>query len=112
MGDKTLTITTSGVVLENVRNATVIVADGDVTLKNCTNIKKLEVKKTSSSDSVVIDASKIDTIEINKDGIRIVLKDEKTEVKDVVVSAKNTTVEAEKLFNSKLKQFTGSAPTI
>lgn len=96
MGDKTLTITTSGVVLENVSNATVIVADGDVTLKNCTNIKKLEVKKTSSSDSVVIDASKIDTIEINKDGIRIVLKDEKTEVKDVVVSAKNTTVEAEK----------------
>lgn len=96
MGGKTLTITTSGVVLENVKNATVIVADGDVTLKNCTNINKLEVKKTSNTDSVVIDASKIDTIEINKEGLRIVLKDEKTEVKDVVVSAKNTTVEAEK----------------
>ena len=96
LGEKTLTVCHSGVVLENVSNATVIVADGDVTLKNCSNIKKVEVPKESLAlDSVVIDASKIETIEIGKKGIRIVLKDEKTEVKDVVISAENTIVEVE-----------------
>ena len=96
LGDKTVTVCSPGVVLENVSNATVIVADGDVTLKNCSNIKKVEVSKEScATDSVVIDASKIETIEIGKKGIRIVLKDEKTEVKDVVISAENTIIEAE-----------------
>lgn len=97
MDGKTLTVYTSGVVLENVKNATVIVADGDVTLKNCTNIIKLEVKKNpSETDDIVIDASQIETIEINKDGIRIVLKDKDTKVEEIIVSANDTTVEAEK----------------
>lgn len=94
---KTLTVYTSGVVLENVKNATVIVADGDVTLKNCTNIIKLEVKKnTSDVDDIIIDASQIEIIEINKDGIRIVLKDKDTKVAEIIVSAEDTTLEAEK----------------
>lgn len=97
MDGKTLTVYTSGVVLENVKNATVIVADGDVTLKNCTNIIKLEVKKnTSDVDDIIIDASQIETIEINKDGIRIVLKDKDTKVTEIVVSAEDTTLESEK----------------
>ena len=100
MGGKTLTVYTSGVVLENVKNATVIVADGDVTLKNCTNIIKLEVKKNpSETDDIVIDASQIETIEINKDGIRIVLKDKDTKVDEIIVSAENTTLDAEKKEN-------------
>lgn len=97
MDGKTLTVYTSGVVLENVKNATVIVANGDVTLKNCTNIIKLEVKKNpSETDDIVIDASQIETIEINKDGIRIVLKDKDTKVEEIIVSANDTTVEAKK----------------
>ena len=100
MDGKTLTVYTSGVVLENVKNATVIVADGDVTLKNCTNIIKLEVKKNpSETDDIVIDASQIETIEINKDGIRIVLKDKDTKVEEIIVSAENTTLDAEKKEN-------------
>lgn len=100
MDGKTLTVYTSGVVLENVKNATVIVANGDVTLKNCTNIIKLEVKKnTSETDDIVIDASQIETIEINKDGIRIVLKDKDTKVDEIIVSAENTTLDAEKKEN-------------
>ena len=100
MGGKTLTVYTSGVVLENVKNATVIVANGDVTLKNCSNIIKLEVKKNiSETDDIVIDASQIETIEINKDGIRIVLKDKDTKVDEIIVSAENTTLDAEKKEN-------------
>ena len=100
MDGKTLTVYTSGVVLENVKNATVIVANGDVTLKNCTNIIKLEVKKnTSETDDIVIDASQIETIEINKDGIRIVLKDKDTKVEEIIISAEDTTLDAEKKEN-------------
>lgn len=94
MGGKTLTVYAAGVELENVSNATVIVADGDVKLKNCKNIKKLEVQKTASG-SLEIDASQIETIEVTKDGVRIVLKDKETKITEVVLSAKNTIVETE-----------------
>ena len=54
-----------GVVLENVSNATVIVVNGDVSLKNCTNIKKLEVQKTAS------DAAKETSKEISKETAKV-----------------------------------------
>lgn len=101
MGGKTLTIYASGVELENVKNAIVIVVEGDVSLKNCSNIKKLEVKKSAiESDTLLIDATQIETIEIDKKGIRIVLKDKDTEVKDIVISAKDTVIEAEQTDSS------------
>ena len=101
MGGKTLTIYASGVELENVKNVIVIVVEGDVSLKNCSNIKKLEVKKSAiESDTLLIDATQIETIEIDKKGIRIVLKDKDTEVKDIVISAKDTVIEAEQTDSS------------
>ena len=99
MDGKTLTVSASGVVLENVNNATVVVVGGEVTLKNCSNIIKLEINEsafdTDDSEEIIIDASQIETIEINKDGIHLLLKDEETAIAEIIISAVDTELKVE-----------------
>ncbi len=96
---KTLTVSASGVVLENVNNATVVVVGGEVTLKNCSNIIKLEINESAfdadDSEKIIIDASQIETIEINKDGIHLLLKAEETSIAEIIISAVDTELKVE-----------------
>ena len=95
IGGKTLTINASGVVLEAVSEARIVigegVGDGDVTIKNCENISSLEVKG-GGANSIHLSGSKLDVVQIKKDGVRVVMNETKVNEK-VTVEASQTKLE-------------------
>ncbi len=95
MGGKTLTINAPGVELNSVSEAVIIiganVGDGDVTLKNCKDITKLEING-GGENSIHLSRSKVESVEIKKDKVRVVLKN--TEItKQLTVIANKTKLE-------------------
>lgn len=93
---KKLTLEATGIELQNVQNAVIIVdqkvGEGDVTLTNCSSITKLEIYG-GGSNSIHINNSKIATVEVKKDNVRVALE-ESSEIKAVVVEASNTKMES------------------
>lgn len=77
LGGKTLTVKASGVVLEGVKSAKIVVskdiADGEFTMKNCEGIEKVTVNG-GGSNSVHIEGSVVQSLAVAKAGVRIALK--------------------------------------
>ena len=97
LGGKSLTIKASGTELVNVSNAIIIidqqVGDGDVTLTGCSNITKLVVNG-GGSNSIHIKNSKVASIEVKKDAVRVAVEGT-SEVEALVVDAAGTKIESE-----------------
>ncbi len=97
LGGKSLTIKASGIQLQNVSNAIIIidqqVGDGDVTLTGCTNITKLVVNG-GGSNSIHIKNSKVASVEVKKDAVRVAVEGN-SEVEALVVDAAATKIESE-----------------
>lgn len=97
LGGKTLTIKASGTELVNVSNAIIIidqqVGDGDVTLTGCSNITKLVVNG-GGSNSIHIKNSKVASVEVKKDAVRVAMEGN-SEVEALVVDAAGTKIESE-----------------
>ena len=97
LGSKTLTIKASGTQLQNVSNAVIIidqqVGDGDVTLTGCSNITKLVVNG-GGSNSIHIKNSKVASVEVKKEAVRVAVEGN-SEVEAVVVDAAATKIESE-----------------
>ncbi len=95
MGGKTLTINASGVVLEAVSDANIIigqgVGDGDVTLKNCVNVSSLDVNG-GGANSIHLSNSEVDIVRVKKDCVRVVMSETKITEK-VTVEASQTKLE-------------------
>ncbi len=94
---KKLTLEASGITLQNVTNAVIVVdkkvGEGDVTLTNCASITKLEICG-GGSNSIHINNSKIATVEVKKENVRVALE-EKSEIEVVKVESANTKIESE-----------------
>ena len=94
---KKLTLEATGIELQNVQNAVIIVdqkvGEGDVTLTNCSSITKLEIYG-GGSNSIHINNSKIATVEVKKENVRVALE-EKSEIEVVKVESANTKIESE-----------------
>ena len=103
LGGKTLTVKASGTELQNVSNATIIidqqVGDGVVTLTGCSNITKLEVNG-GGSNSIHIKDSKVASVEVKKEAVRVAMEGT-SQVDAVVVNAANTKIESEKTITIK-----------
>ncbi len=97
LGGKTLTIKASGTELVNVSNAIIIidqqVGDGDVTLTGCSSITKLVVNG-GGSNSIHIKNSKVASVEVKKDAVRVAVEGN-SEVEALVVDAAATKIESE-----------------
>ena len=97
LGGKTLTIKASGTELVNVSNAIITidqqVGDGDVTLTGCSNITKLVVNG-GGSNSIHIKNSKVASVEVKKDAVRVAVEGT-SEVDSVVVNAANSKIESD-----------------
>lgn len=97
LGGKSLTIKASGTELVNVSNAVIIidqkVGDGDVTLTGCSNITKLVVNG-GGSNSIHIKNSKVASVEVKKDAVRVAMEGN-SEVEALVVDAAGTKIESE-----------------
>ncbi len=95
MGGKTLTINASGVVLEAVSEAKIIigqeVGDGDVTIKNCKNLSYLDVNG-GGANSIHLSNSEVDVVRVKKDCVRVVMSETKITEK-VTVEASQTKLE-------------------
>ena len=95
MGGKTLTINASGVVLEAVSEAKIIigkdVGDGDVTIKNCSNLSYLEVYG-GGANSIHLSNSEVDVVRVKKDCVRVVMSETKI-IEKVTVEASQTKLE-------------------
>ena len=95
MGGKTLTINASGVVLDAVSNANILigegVGDGDVTIKNCSNISTIYVNG-GGANSIHLSGSEVDVVRVKKDGVRVVMSETKITEK-VTVEASQTKLE-------------------
>lgn len=93
---KKLTLEASGITLQNVTNAVIVVdnkvGEGDVTLTNCESITKLEIYG-GGSNSIHINNSKIASVEVKKNNVRVALEDS-SEIEAVVVEAANTKIES------------------
>ena len=89
LGGKTLTVKASGVVLEGVQSAKIVVskdiADGDFTMKNCAAIEKVTVNG-GGSNSVHIEGSVVQSLAVAKAGVRIALKG-KSRIESAAVKA-------------------------
>ena len=77
LGGKILTVTKSGVVLENISNARIVVdesvGDGDFTMKGCTNVVKLTVNG-GGANSIHIADSEVQSLAAGKANVRVVLE--------------------------------------
>lgn len=97
LNGKKLTLEASGIELQNIQNAQVVVdkkvGEGDVTLTNCASITKLEICG-GGSNSIHINNSKIATVEVKKENVRVALE-EKSEIEFVKVESANTKIESE-----------------
>lgn len=97
LNGKKLTLEASGIELQNVNNAIIVVdekvGEGDVTLTNCSSITKLEING-GGANSIHVNNSKIASVEVKKDNVRVALE-ESSEIDAVVVSAANTKIESE-----------------
>ena len=95
MGGKTLTINANGVVLDSVSEAVVIIGEsvgnGTVILDNCKDITKLVVNG-GGSNSVHLSHSEIESVQIKKDKVRVVLENTKV-LEKVAVEADSTKLE-------------------
>lgn len=89
LGGKTLTVKASGVVLEGVKSAKIVVskdiADGEFTMKNCEGIEKVTVNG-GGSNSVHIEGSVVQSLDVAKAGVRIALKG-KSRIESAAVKA-------------------------
>lgn len=89
LGGKTLTVKASGVVLEGVQSAKIVVskdiADGDFTMKNCAAIEKVTVNG-GGSNSVHIEGSVVQSLAVAKAGVRIALEG-KSRIESAAVKA-------------------------
>lgn len=96
LNGKKLTLEASGIELQNVQNAVIVVdekvGEGDVTLTNCSSITKLEIYG-GGSNSIHINKSNIASVEVKKDNVRVALEDSST-IEAVVVEAANTKIES------------------
>ena len=103
LGGKTLTIEASGAELQNVSNAVIVidqqVGNGDVTLTGCSNITKLVVNG-GGSNSIHIKNSKVASVEVKKDAVRVAMEGD-SQVEAVVVDAANTKIESEETITIK-----------
>ena len=97
LNGKKLTLEASGIELQNIQNAQVVVdakvGEGDVTLTNCSSITKLEIYG-GGSNSIHINNSKISSVEVKKDNVRVALE-ESSEISAIVVESANTKIESE-----------------
>lgn len=97
LGGKTITLKASGIVLQNVSDAVVIVdqqvGNGDVTLTDCTGVSKLIVNG-GGSNSIHVKNSKVANVELKKAQVRLALEDD-SEVQAIVVNAAGTKIESE-----------------
>ena len=95
LNGKQLTLEASGIELENVQNAVIIVdekvGEGDVTLTNC-SIAKLEIYG-GGANSIHINKSNIASVEVKKDNVRLALE-ESSKIEAVLVEAANTKIES------------------
>lgn len=77
LGGKILTVTKSGVILENISNARIVVdesvGDGDFTMKGCTNVVKLTVNG-GGANSIHIADSEVQSLAAGKANVRVVLE--------------------------------------
>ena len=98
MDGKTLTINSTGVELENVEDAIIILAQSSgtdsVKLTNCKNIITLKVEN-GSTNNLTIDASHIESIQIENGNVKITLKDD-TQISEVAVKADGTSIDSVK----------------
>lgn len=89
LGGKTLTVKASGVVLEGVKSAKIVVskdiADGEFTMKNCEGIEKVTVNG-GGSNSVHIEGSVVHSLAVAKAGVRIALEG-KSRIESAAVKA-------------------------
>lgn len=89
LGGKTLTVKASGVVLEGVKSAKIVVskeiADGEFTMKNCEGIEKVTVNG-GGSNSVHIEGSVVQSLAVAKAGVRIALEG-KSRIESAAVKA-------------------------
>ena len=89
LGGKTLTVKASGVVLEGVKSAKIVVskdiADGEFTMKNCEGIEKVTVNG-GGSNSVHIEGSVVQSLDVAKAGVRIALEG-KSRIESAAVKA-------------------------
>ena len=97
LGGKTLTIEATGTELHNVSDAVIIidekVGNGDVTLTGCSNITKLVVNG-GGSNSIHIKNSKVASVQVKKDAVRVAVEGN-SEVEALVVDAAATKIESE-----------------
>ena len=95
LNGKQLTLEASGIELENVQNAVIVVdkkvGEGDVTLTNC-SIAKLEIYG-GGANSIHINKSNIASVEVKKDNVRLALE-ESSKIEAVLVEAANTKIES------------------
>lgn len=95
LNGKQLTLEASGIELQNVQNAVIVVdkkvGEGDVTLTNC-SIAKLEVYG-GGANSIHINKSNIASVEVKKDNVRLALE-ESSKIEAVLVEAANTKIES------------------
>lgn len=77
LGGKILTVTKSGVVLENISNAKIVVdesvGDGDFTMKGCKDVVKLTVNG-GGANSIHIADSEVQSLAAGKANVRVVLE--------------------------------------
>ncbi|MBO4533387.1 MAG: hypothetical protein J5726_06790 [Treponema sp.] len=94
---KKLVLEASGIELQNVKNAVIIVdqkvGEGDVTLTECSSISKLEING-GGANSIHINKSSIANVQVKKNNVRIALEESST-VEEVVVEASSTKIESE-----------------
>ena len=95
LNGKQLTLEASGIELENVQNAVIVVdekvGEGDVTLTNC-SIAKLAIYG-GGANSIHINKSNIASVEVKKDNVRLALE-ESSKIEAVLVEAANTKIES------------------
>ena len=95
LNGKQLTLEASGIELQNVQNAVIVVdkkvGEGDVTLTNC-SIAKLEIYG-GGANSIHINKSNIASVEVKKDNVRLALE-ESSKIEAVLVEAANTKIES------------------
>ncbi|MBR3645648.1 MAG: hypothetical protein IKN54_04455, partial [Lachnospiraceae bacterium] len=96
LNGKQLTLEASGIELENVQNAVIVVdekvGEGDVTITNCLSIAKLEIYG-GGANSIHINKSNIASVEVKKDNVRLALE-ESSKIEAVLVEAANTKIES------------------
>ena len=97
LGGKKITLEASGIELQNVKNATIIVdskvGEGDVTLTGCSSIENLEIYG-GGANSIHINNSSIASVQVKKDNVRVALEDS-AKIESIVVEALNTKIESE-----------------